>query len=225
MAARSRRRTSPEAPNLPDEFADAAAEFADNDWDGLVADATLTLPDAVYDLGLTECVWRGVDASGRTFSSLRCRDVVFEHCHFAGAILDSAVLTRVRFVECRLTGVVLSGAELNDVVIEGGVANLANFRSSTSSFLWVSGTSLKEADFYQARLRKSALLDADLTSASFDSASLDDLSLHGSRVDSLHGTSALTGGHVHIDPEQLVTLGAAVLAEMGVRVTGRPEIT
>jgi hypothetical protein len=44
-------------------------------------------------------------------------------------------------------------------------------------------------------------------------------------VDSLHGTSALTGGRVGIDADQLVSLGAAVLAEMGVCVTGRPEIT
>jgi hypothetical protein len=224
-ASRSRQRATPESPNLPDEFAPAAAGFAENEWDGLIAGDTLTLPHVVYDLAMTECLWRGVDASEHTLSNLQCRDVVFERCHLAAAVLDSAVLTRVRFVECRLTGVVFSGAELNDVVIEGGVADLANFRSSRSSFLWVSGTSMKEADFYRARLRKSALLDADLTSASFDSASVDGLSLHGSVVDSLHGTSALTGGRVRIDADQLVSLGAAVLAEMGVHVTGRPEIT
>jgi len=151
------------------------------------------------------------------------RDVVFEQCHFAGAVLDSSVLTRVKFIECRLTGVVLSGARLNDVVIEGGVADLANLRSSVSSFLWVTGTPMKEADFYGARLHRCALLDTDLSSASFDSASVEHLSLHGSVLDSLHGTTALTGGHVGVEANQLISLGAAVLAEMGVQSTDRPQ--
>jgi hypothetical protein len=32
----------------------------------------------------------------------------------------------------------------------------------------------------------------------------------------------LTGGHVGVDASQLVTLGGAALAEMGVRVADRP---
>jgi uncharacterized protein YjbI with pentapeptide repeats len=214
----------PEPPRLPSEFVSAATDFDHvAEWDGVIADSDLSLPDVVHDLTMTECVWRDVDASSRTFTNLQCRDVVFERCHFAGAILDSSVLTRVVFIECRLTGVVLSGAHLNDVVIDGGVADLANLRSSVSSFLWVIGTPMKEADFYGARLHRSALLDTDLSSASFDSASVDHLSLHGSVLDSLRGTTALSAGHVGVDPNQLVSLGAAVLAEMGVQPTERPQ--
>lgn len=222
---RTRQRMVPDPPNLPDELGSAATDFSSiQEWDGLVADSALALPDVVHDLTMTECVWTGVEATSRTFTNLQCRDVVFEQCHFAGAILDSSVLTRVRFVECRLTGVVLSGAHLSDVVIDGGVADLANFRSSVSSFLWVIRTPMKEADFYGARLHRSALLDSDLSSASFESASVEHLSLHGSVLDSLSGTRALSGGHVGVEPNQLVPLGAAVLAEMGVRVTDRPQI-
>lgn len=188
----------------------------------MIADTALVLPDAIHSLAMTECVWRGVDASSRTFHRLQCRDVVFERCCFAGAILDGAALTRVAFIECQLTGTVFSGAHLGDVTIDGGVADLANFRSSTSSFLFVTGTSLKEADFYAARLRNSALLDSDLTAASFEAVSVDGLSLHGSVVDSIRGATALAGGHVGVDAAQLIPLGAAVLAELGVQVTDRP---
>ncbi|MDT5092728.1 MAG: hypothetical protein QOH60_2091 [Mycobacterium sp.] len=223
MVPARRQRVVPEPPSLPNELISAAGDFSDiAEWDGLVADSALTLPDVIHDLAITECVWRGVDASSRTFTNLQARDVVFDHCHFAGAVLDSAVLTRVAFIECRLTGIVLSGAQLGDVVIEGGVADLANLRSSVSSFLWVTATSMKEADFYGARLHRSALLDTDLSSASFDSATVEHLGLHGSIVDTLRGTSALTGGHVGVDASQLVTLGGAALAEMGVRVADRP---
>ena len=225
VGRRTRQRVLPDPPSLPNEFLSAATDFSDTpEWDGLTADSELSLPGVVHDLTMTECVWRGVDASSRTFTNLQCRDVVFERCHFAGAILDSSVLTRVVFTECRLTGVVLSGARLTDVVIDGGVADLANLRSSVSSFLWVAGTPMKEADFYGARLHRCALLDSDLSSASFDSASVDHLSLHGSVLDSLRGTNALSGGHVGIEPNQLVALGAAVLAEMGVQSTDRPQL-
>ena len=106
-------------------------------WYGLCADSSLRLPERVYDLDMVECVWREVDASSHRFSGLSCRDVRFERCNFSAAILDSASLTRVHFLGCRLSGVALSGTELSDVVIEGGTASLVNFRASTSSFLHI----------------------------------------------------------------------------------------
>lgn len=221
---RSRRRAVPDRPSLPQEFVPAPADFGHaGDWDGVIADAALDLPDAVAGLSMTECVWRGVDAGSRTLRNLRGRDVVFQQCSFAGAVLDGAALTRVAFVECQLTGVVLSAAQLTDVTIDGGVADLANFRSSVCSRFFATGTSLKEADFYAARLRDCALLDSDLTSANFDAMSADGLSLHGSVVDAVRGATALAGGRVGIDAAQLVPLGAAVLAGLGVQVTERPR--
>jgi hypothetical protein len=168
VTGRVRQRVIPEPPNLPDKLSSAGNDFSRvSEWDGLIGDTAEVLSDVVYDLAMTECIWRGVEASSRTFSNLRCRDVVFEQCHFAGGILGNAALTRLAFIECRLTGIVFSGAQLHDV--EG-------------------------------------------------------LSLHGSVVDSLRGAYSLTGGRVGVDATQLVPLGAAVLAEMGVQVTDRPQI-
>lgn len=208
-------------PSLPASL-DKAVSF-DVEWYGLLGSSALDVPVAVYDLSIDECVWRDVDASGRTFSGLRARDVVFEGCDFSGAVLDGAVLDRVAFRSCRLTGLVLSGASLTDVAIDGGVADLASFRSSRCTGLQVTSASLKSADFYAAVLKSCSLLDCDLSLAAFERASVAGLALHGSVLDTVRGASAFAGGSVSIDATQVVGLGAALLADAGVAVTDRPD--
>src|SRR5262249_52082721 len=162
--SRKQQRVVAELPDLPEQF-DSAPDAVESgaSWLGVCADASLRLPEHVYDLQLVECVWREVDASSCRFSGFSCRDVRFERCDLSAAVLDSAALMRVHFVGCRLTGAVFSGAELSDVVIEGGVASLANFCASTSSFRCARDTSLADADFSGARLPDAALLDCELT--------------------------------------------------------------
>lgn len=225
MTARRRvQRVAPEPPDLPAVFQKAPAAVVDGAmWDEVEADSTLRIPERVADVRMLACVWRGVSAGSRRFDGLDCRDTVFELCDFSGAVLDGAELTRVRFINCRLTGAVFSAGELNDVVIENGVARLANFRMSSSSFLWISGASLQEADFYDARLRHSSLLDCDLTGADFTKAHVQGLNLHGSVVDSVRGATSLSAADVRIDASQVGPLGAAVLGELGVRISQRPD--
>lgn len=182
----------------------------------------MAVPEVTHDLSMTECRWQGVDAHGCSFPGLWCRDTVFEGCDLSGAVLAGATLTRVRFVDCRLTGAVLNGAKLNDVVIERGVADLSSYRGSSSTFLWAVQTSLTSADFYDATLRHVALLDSDLTGASFDRCSIKGLSLHGSVVDGLRSVAALVNADVTISSDQAVPLGVAFLADAGVRFSGRP---
>lgn len=226
MSGRSRKqqRVVAELPDLPEQF-DPAPDVVESggSWFGVCADASLSLPEHVYDLQLLECVWREVDASSCRFSGFSCRDVRFERCDLSAAVLDSAALTRVHFVGCRLTGVVFSGAELSDVVIEGGVASLANFRASTSSFLCVRDTSLADADFSGARLRNAALLDCELSGVDLSNARIEGLSVHGSNLDSIHGASALVDAGLRIDADQVIPLGTALVAGLGVTVTSRPN--
>lgn len=224
MPGRSRKqRVVPNLPDLPDEF-DPAPDAIETGaaWYGVGADASLSLPERMYDLHLAECVWRDVDASSRRFSGLVCRDVLFEHCDFSGAVLDSAGLTRVRFLGCRLTGIVLSGATLNDVLIEGGAANLANFRISTATLLHVRDTSMSGADLYGATLRECAFLDCDLRGIDLSNARIDGLSLHGSTLDSIRGTSSLADAGLRVETDQVVPLGLALVAGLGVAVGPRP---
>jgi uncharacterized protein YjbI with pentapeptide repeats len=221
---RREQRVVAELPDLPDQF-DPAPDAIESgaSWYGVCADASLTLPEHVYDLELVECVWRDVDASSCRFSGFRCRDVRFERCDLSAAVLDNAALTRVHFIGCRLTGVVFSGAELSDVVIQGGVAGLANFRGSTSSFLCVRDTSLADADFTGARLRDAALLDCELSGIDLSGARIEGLSVHGSTLDSLRGAAALLDAGLRIDADQVIPLGAALVAALGVTIAPRPN--
>jgi len=180
------------------------------------------VPKVVFDLEMVECLWRNVDATAATLKGLVCRDVVFEGCDFSGAVLEGAAVTRAQFIGCRLTGAIFSGAELNDVVVEGAIANLTNFRMSRSSFLWVQDTSLTDADFYGAHLRRGALLDCDLTGVNLSAAHIDGLCLHGSTLEATRGAAALADAGVGIDAGQVVPFGVALLGGMGVRVGDRP---
>ena len=224
MPGRSRKqRVVPELPDLPDEF-DPAPDAVESGavWYGVCAEASLSIPARVHDLEMAECVWRDVDASSRRFTGLICRDVLFERCDLSAAVLDGAALTRVHFLDCRLTGVALSGTELNDVVLEGGAVSLANFRASTASLLHIRDTSMKGADFYDARLRECAFLDCDVSDIDLSGARIEGLSLHGSMLDTVRGAASLVDAGLRIDTDQVVPLGLALVAGLGVTVGARP---
>jgi uncharacterized protein YjbI with pentapeptide repeats len=223
VPARNSKRVVADLPDLPAELDPASESLGSGaTWSGVLADRTLVLPEQVYDLELVECVWRDVDAAERRFSGLTCRDVRFERCDFSAALLTGAHLTRVHFVGCRLTGTGFSGSELTDVVIEDGVVNMADFRASTSSFLWIRNTSLQRADFSDARLRNSAFLDCDLDGIDLSGARIAGLSLHGSKLQSIRGTSALLDAGLRIDADQVVPLGVALVGSLRVEIGSRP---
>lgn len=216
-----RRKAAPDPPDLPPAWEKAPPEIGSGDvWDGVEAGADTAVPEHVADLRLQECRWVGADLSGRRFGALRCRDTEFVRCDLSGAVLDGAVLTRVTFTECRLTGTVFSGAELTDVRITGCTADLAAFRMARASFLLVEDTSLRGADLYGFRAAHTALLRCDLTGAVLEDAHLAGTDLHGSTIADVRGALSLRG--CRIGPDQLVPVGAALLAALEVRITDRP---
>lgn len=216
-----RRKSLPDAPDLPPTWEPAPAEIGSGDvWDGVEAGAGVEVPEHVSDLRLQECRWTGADLSGRSFGALRVRDTEFVQCDLSGAVLDDAVLTRVVFTDCRLTGTVLSGAELTDVRISGCTADLAAFRMARASFLLVEDTSLRGADLYSFRAAHTALLGCDLTEAVLEDAQLAGTDLHGSTIADVRGALALRGCRISAD--QLVPVGAALLAALDVQITAAP---
>lgn len=211
----------PARPRLPDVLDEAPATLADLDsWERVRVDERVELPPAVAEVELIGSIWTGVDLTSRRVSGLRARDVVFDKCDLSGAVLDGARLDRVLFTGCRLTGTMLSATALTDVVIEDCVANLGNFRAAKSRYLFIERTVLTEADFYTARLTDSAILDCDLTGANFSDLSVDGLALHGSTLERIIGAKSLAGAS--IDAEQLIPLGVALVAGLGISVGQRP---
>jgi len=221
MAAQRGKRTMPARPNLPDVFDEAPAGLRDLDsWEAVRVDDRVEVPRSLADVELIQSVWTGVDLTSRKLSGLRARDVVFDKCDLSGAVLDGARLDRVVFTGCRLTGTMLSATGLTDVVIEDCVANLGNFRAAKASYLFIERTVLTEADFYTARLADSAILDCDLTGANFSDTRTDGLALHGSTLERIVGAKSLAGAR--IDPDQLIPLGVALVAGLGISVGARP---
>ncbi|WP_181784519.1 pentapeptide repeat-containing protein [Pseudonocardia pini] len=218
MARKSRTtKTGPDRPDLPKTF-DRAPEPGDGDlWDGVEAGPGTVFPEHVADLQVHECRFRGVDLAGRTLSGLHCRDTEFVQCDLSGAILDDAVFTRVTFTDCRLTGAELNGAGLNDVRIEGCRADLVRLRMARGAFLCVEDTVLRGADLYRFTAKESAFLRCDLGEASLEDARLAGTDLHGSTLESIRGPLALQG--TRIGPDQLVPVGALLLAALGVQIT------
>lgn len=222
VAARNARRTTPEPPDLPPKLEDAPAALVSRDsWDGMHAEGELEVAGTVADVELIECVFTGIDLTSRTLTGLRARDVVLERCDLSGAVLDGAVLDRVEFRNCRLTGTMLTATTLTDVVIADCVANLVNFRAARARRLFVEDSVLTEADLYTASLTDSAFLDCDLRNANVDSVRLERVSLHGSMLDGINGAASLTGAC--IDHDQLIPMGAALVAGLGIRVATRPN--
>lgn len=190
-------------------------------WDGVEAGQDVEVPEHVAGVRLQESRWVGADLSGRRFAGLHCRDTEFVGCNLAGAVLEGATLRRVAFTDCRLTGIVLSGADMADVHILDSRADLALLRMATARHLWIENTSLRGADLYAFNGSGCAFLGCDLSDTSLTRAQLSGLLLHGSTLDTVRGAGSLRGAQISAD--QVVPLGAAMLAELDIAVTPAPR--
>src|SRR6476469_455050 len=219
--ARRPTKTRPDPPDLPPRRDPAPAVLESSAlWDGVDAGADVEVPEHVAGVRLRESRWVGADLSGRRFTGFECRDTEFVNCDLSGVVMEDAALTRVAFRGCRLTGVVFSGAALRDVRIPEGRADLALLRMAKARHLWIEDTSLRGADFYAFEGADCAFLGCDLTDAALGDARLPGVLLHGSTVDAVRGAASLRGARIGAD--QVVPLGAALLAALDITVSPAP---
>lgn len=113
---------------------------------------------------------------------------------FAGA-----VLWRVEFRSCRMSGVTFAGARLRDVAFGGCKLDGASFAGSEGERVLASGCVLSEADFGAARWSSVQLLSCELGRARFEGSSLARPRLHGSVLEGLIGVEALRGAVIDAD--------------------------
>lgn len=217
---RSPRKRVPDAPDIPDVLDPAPGRLDSRAlWECVRAGGDVEVGDQVADAELRESVWSSADLSGRRLTGFRSRDTRFEGCDLSGALLDGASLLRVEFVGCRMMGVVFSGATLQDVHIRDCRADLANLRMARADYLLVEDSSLREAEFYQASLARSALLGCDLHGANVRDCELTEVDLHGSSLAELRGALSLRGARISAD--QLLALAPALAAEAGIEISPR----
>ncbi|HET6954445.1 MAG TPA: hypothetical protein VFI47_29035, partial [Acidimicrobiales bacterium] len=108
---------APAAPVVPDGLAPAALDDLDDDATvDRVAIAGETAVDlAVRGLTLRRSRLAGVRLPGATFDHVEMVDVEWEDCDLSGLTLGIAVLARVEFRRCRLSGLVAPDLAASDV--------------------------------------------------------------------------------------------------------------
>jgi uncharacterized protein YjbI with pentapeptide repeats len=129
-------------------------------------------------------------------------------------VFEDARLTRVEFVDCRLSGSVLATAQLDDVSFVGCRIDSASFRMAKLSRCAFVRSELVRSEFYESGIAGVSFLDCDLTDVDFSKARVDRVRLHGSTLVGLHGATALRGATIGSD--QITAMGIVALDALGI---------
>jgi len=206
----------PAAPRLPAQL-DAGGPLEDGGaWAGADAGAQQSFDGGVRDFDITASRLRAVRLTGAVLEGGRWADVVVEDCELSGMTLEGTTWARVAFRGCRMSGMVAIGVKAVDVMFTDCRIDAANFRGSAFERCAFDGCDLARADFYGARLAPGAMRRCSLVEADFSKAQCEGLDLRGSDLSGVIGAASLRG--CTITPEQMVPLGLALVASLGVRV-------
>lgn len=123
---------------------------------------------------------------------------------------------RVELVRCRLTGMELAEAALEDVVFEECRIDLAGLRHARLERVVFRDCRLEECDLYGATLRDVLFERCDLREATFSACRVERVELRGCELAGLRGAEALRGARM---PWPDVVANAGVLADaLGIEV-------
>jgi uncharacterized protein YjbI with pentapeptide repeats len=212
----------PSTPRLPDTLvSDAEALLGDDvEWSGqhVVGDFSSRTAERV---DVTACRVQSTSFTAVDIRRLRVSDALFVDCELSGATLHEADFSRVEFVQCRMLGLSVPAGRLRDVRFVECRLDGAEFRMSDCDQVQFDRCNLVGADFYAARLSRVHLFDSDLTGVEFSKAILKDGRLHGSRLESLRGASALR--NVTIDSSQILPMALQVFSSVGIDVDDERE--
>jgi uncharacterized protein YjbI with pentapeptide repeats len=198
------------APRVPDTL--TPAPFADGDE---VHIANTTADDADH-VDIAQSRLTRVILTGNTFEHLRLTDVIVEDCELSGAVLTGAVLLRVQFLRCRMSGLVAYSSKATDVEMIDCKIDEANFRNVTLEACRLSSCLLPGADFMAATMKDVSFERCDLTGADFSKAKLEAVRLHGSTLERIGGADSLKGAIIGSD--QVFALAFPLFAALGIAV-------
>jgi uncharacterized protein YjbI with pentapeptide repeats len=146
-----------------------------------------------------------VGLSRTRLRSAQWLDVRCDVCDLTAAEWEKPHLTRVEFVGCRLMGLRLLDAEIEDALFKDCAGEYALFWSTSFKKARFEHCQLREASFQNADLSGAVFRDCDLTQADFQGAKLVGADLRGSQLEGLRiGIAELQGAI--IEPSQAVHL-------------------
>lgn len=183
------------------------------------------------DVALAGLSYVGADAGAGRIAHARLDDVALADARLPGLrLLDveaeavdapngdwrGAVVRRASFVRCRLTGLDLNEAELEDVTFRGCKLDYANLRFATLTRVTFDDCVLVDADLQASRIDATRFAGCRLLGTDLTKARLSDVDLRGSELALLGGIAALAG--TIVDSAQLIDLAPALAAEAGITV-------
>lgn len=195
-----------DAPDLPSEFADGSLANADE----------IALEDAhIHHLGipglragslrLSGCFLEKVVLADARLGSVVWKDVRLAGCDLANLRADRMVLTRVEFVDCRLTGISASAIEWNDVLVQDCDLRYAQLVAGTFRASEFRRCDCTESDFQESDLAGCQFKTCNLSRADLNRARLQNADLRTSDIETLQiGLQDVRGAIV--DPPQAMVL-------------------
>ena len=131
--------------------------------------------------------FEGVRVDGGTFAEsrlprLRWSDVACLRTDLSTVVWTEAKLTRVEIRDCRMTGAILEGAELDAVRFVGCHLGYASFERARLRHVSFESCRLDESVFTGGSLLGTAFLDCELRGIDLEGASLKDADVSTSRL-------------------------------------------
>ena len=202
-------------PEIPSDLPVAAA-FADG-HDTTIAGQWITGIDmrgrACGTLRVEASVLERVNLGESSFGSIVLKDVRLIGCELANLRTRGFTLTRVEFIDCRMTGLSGGVVDARDVLIREGDQRYCQFRFSRFKAAEFDSCNFEEADFQDTDFTGAVFRRCNMRNVEMGKAKLYDADLRGSMVDGMHiGLEGLRGAVV--DPAQAMSL--ALL--MGIRI-------
>jgi len=202
-------------PEIPSDLT-VAAGLADGQ-DIAIADQWITGFDMrgrpVGSLRVEASVLERVNLGENSFGSIVLKDVRLIGCELANLRARGLTMTRVEFIDCRMTGLSGGDVDARDVLIREGGQRYCQFRASRFKAAEFDSCNFEESDFQDTDFTGAVFRRCNMRNVEMGQAKLYDADLRGSMIEGLHiGLEGLRGALV--DPAQAMSL--ALL--MGIRI-------
>lgn len=186
-----------------------------------VAAAHLQCPDAAGELvELAECRFDGVSLARSVLPKIAVTDTELGTCDLAVLRVEDSSWTRVRFTDCRLTGVQFAGATCQLVEHERCLATDGLWRFATLRKVRFTECTLTGADFTGSRLDQVEFVDCDLSGVDFSQVRVSAARFGNCTFDGARGLDSLRGAEISFasDLDALGLVGP-MAAALGIRVS------
>ena len=210
-----RRQPLPDVPALPPDLAplDAAGlrgedEQCDVELVGLELSGEQLSRVSLETARLKDCRFEGAELRG-----WRCERVIFETCDFANGRWFDCDFREVAFLDCRFVVASLTGGALSAVLMRDCLAQLAKLSHLGRPHALLERCDLRGALLMESEFCDVRFADCDLTGLELFNVDLTGSDLRDNELGGLKGVACLRGAT--IDPLQLLTLGPALAAHVG----------